>query len=185
VGYFGAGNSLIITDGGYVDNSVGVVGLNSSSSNNTVLVSGSGSVWSNGSHLSVGNIGSGNSLVISNSGQVVDGFGYLGYNSTSSSNTALVTDGGIWQNGSLYAGYLGSGNSLVVDGGSVLATNLTMGVDSATCNNLVQLDSGSDYRHRRGAQCRLGVAPRPVGSQRRRGTGGHALDHEYLRAIRS
>ncbi|MGA2605002.1 MAG: hypothetical protein ABSG14_12310 [Verrucomicrobiia bacterium] len=143
VGDFGAGNTLVVTDGGRVDNSLGIVGLNPTSSNNAVLVSGNGSVWSNGSYLSVGNLGSGNSLVISNSGQVVDGSGYLGYNSASSSNTVLVADGGIWQNGSLYAGYLGSGNSLVVDGGSVLATNLTMGLDSATCNNLVQLDSGS------------------------------------------
>jgi len=143
VGDSGAGNTLVVTDGGRVDNSLGIVGLNPTSSNNAVLVSGSGSVWSNGSYLSVGNLGSGNSLVISNSGQVVDGSGYLGYNSASSSNTVLVADGGIWQNGSLYAGYLGSGNSLVVDGGSVLATNLTMGLDSATCNNLVQLDSGS------------------------------------------
>jgi hypothetical protein len=43
----------------------------------------------------------------------------------------------------LHIGYQGASNSLVIAGGSVLATNLTLGLIATQCNNLVRLDSGT------------------------------------------
>ncbi len=148
VGYSGAGNSLVISNGGQVIDYVAVsagcfLGYGTGSRINSVLVTGPGSLWSVRTDLYVGYSGAGNSLVISNSAQVVDGDGYVGNGPSGSSNTVRVVGGGIWQNNSLYVGYAGSSNSMVVAGGSVLATNLVIGAASATCDNLVELDSGS------------------------------------------
>ncbi len=158
VGCRSPGNSLVISNGGTVfmgDNTGYIrcyVGGFLSSSNNSVRVTGPGSTWSGsypGSILGgsyffyVGDASAGNSLVISNGGQVVNFFGRVGDYSSSSNNTVRVTDNAIWQNNILYVGNQGSGNSLVVAGGSVFATNLVIGVASAGCDNVVQLDSGS------------------------------------------
>jgi T5SS/PEP-CTERM-associated repeat protein len=144
VGGSGAGNSLVISNGGQVvSGGTGYVGYYSGSSNNSVLVTGTGSVWSSSSSLFIGSSGPGNRLVISNGGRFVNSSGYVGSFSSSSNNSARVADGAIWQNNILYIGYQASSNSLAVAGGSVFATNLTIGFASATCDNLVQLDSGS------------------------------------------
>lgn len=144
LGQNGDNSSLVISNGGMV--AVGessFIGSAASSSNNNVLVTGSGSVWSNALSLDVGASGGANSVVISNGGQVVDSTGYVGENSGSSNNAVRVVDGGVWQNNAVYVGYQGSSNVLEVAGGSVGATNLTVGFSSALCNNLLQLDSGS------------------------------------------
>jgi T5SS/PEP-CTERM-associated repeat protein len=153
VGYSGARNSLIISNGGQVICNAGpllfnygcFMGHNSSSTNNKVLVTGPGSLWSTRLNLYVGYSGGGNSLVISNSGLVVNGDAYVGYNYPQSpfSNQVRVVDGAIWQNNTLQIGFQGRSNSLVVAGGSVLASNLTIGTVATTCDNQVQLDSGT------------------------------------------
>lgn len=142
VGDTGFGNSLVITNGGGVVSINSYIGYNTGTNNNAV-VSGSGSVWSNSSTLTVGSLGAGNSLVISNGGQVFDASGVVGSQLGGNSNRVRVVGGGLWQNGALTIGDRGSSNSLVIDGGSVLATGLTVGLESPTCDNLVELDSGS------------------------------------------
>jgi T5SS/PEP-CTERM-associated repeat protein len=142
VGDPGFGNSLVITNGGGVVSINSYIGYNAGTNNNAV-VSGSGSVWSNSSTLTVGSSGAGNSLVISNGGQVFDVSGVVGSQLGGSSNHVQVVGGGLWQNGALTIGDLGSSNSLVIDGGSVFATNMTVGLESPTCDNLVELDSGN------------------------------------------
>jgi len=82
-------------------------------------------------------------LVIQNDGLLSNGSGQLGYEVCSSNNSLGVFDGGVWRGGMLHVGDRASGNSLMVDGGTVLVTNLTVGVDSATCSNLVEVDGGS------------------------------------------
>jgi len=143
VGNAGHGNSLVISNGGTVLNANGWIGYTNGANNNAVLVTGSGSVWSNGLDLSVGVYGSGQSLVISNSGRVVNRTGYVGNNSDN--NIVRVADAAVWQSGGLVVGDSGSSNSIIVAGGTVLSTNLVVGLASATCDNLVELDSGSLY----------------------------------------
>jgi T5SS/PEP-CTERM-associated repeat protein/autotransporter-associated beta strand protein len=123
VGFFGSGNSLIISDGGTVANSFGYVGLSSSSSRNSVLVSGTNSLWTNSNTLYVGLGGSGNSVVISNGGTVANTEGSIGRVSNSTGNNVLVTGpGSLWTNsGSLFVGNEGSANRLVISNGGVVA----------------------------------------------------------------
>ncbi len=144
VGSDSAGNSLLINNQGAVVTYYGYVGGSYGSSNNSVLVTGPGSVWSN-YQVVVGYAGVGNSLVISNQGAVVSYYCDVGYGGYSSNNSVRVADGAVWRNGVLHVGNQGSSNSLAVAGGTVLATNLIVGVASVDCNNLVQLDSGSVF----------------------------------------
>jgi T5SS/PEP-CTERM-associated repeat protein len=144
VGYSGAYNTLTISNGGQVVNSTGYLGYNNSGGHhNSVLATGSGSVWTNRDSLYIGWGGWYNSLVLSNSGRVVNSTGYVGYNSNSNSNDVLVADAAVWQNDVLHVGEAGAGNFMIVAGGTVLATNLVVGFNSSTCDNWVELDSGS------------------------------------------
>jgi fibronectin-binding autotransporter adhesin len=149
VGAYASGNSLVVSNGGQLVSRGCNVGFGPKGSSNSVLVSGSGSVWSSPAGLTIGgsgdweNGGADNSLVVSNGGEVVNGGGCVGYDSGSSNNSVRVTDGGVWRNDALCVGCQGSSNSLVVAGGSVYAASLVVGAASATCDNLVQLDSGS------------------------------------------
>ena len=111
IGYSGAGNKLMIANGGAVYG--GQVGYNATSSNNTAVVSGVGSTWYNVGHIGV--YGSGNQLVIENGG-VAHG-GDLGYYGSSSNNVALVTGtGSIWYLGGAIGTY-GSYNELIISNG--------------------------------------------------------------------
>ena len=143
VGYSGAGNSLVIKDGGQVVDFDGGLGHNPSSSNNSALVTGAGSVWNN---YDMGLNNWGNSLVISNYGLVKT---FTGGNE-GTNNSIRVVDNGIWLGSMLSIGVTGSSNSLVIAGGAVFATNFAVGflpelewLPPAACDNFVQLDSGS------------------------------------------
>lgn len=144
VGQNGPSNSLVIAGGGRAFSAWGVAG-GSGSSNNSVLVIGLGSLWKNTGTVTIGATSSGNNLVISNGGMVICAANYSGCgNIGGTNNTARVVDGGVWQtSGSIYiggpqTGYTGSGNSLLVDGGTVVASNLFVG-----CGNLIQVDNGN------------------------------------------
>jgi len=104
VGDGGSANLLVVSNGARVVNSNGFVAAGVSGalgSNNTALVTGAGSIWSNRASLTVGVSGSGNRLTVSNGAMVSVGVGaFLGVNSTS------------------------TGNRLVVDGSTLLVTNV-------------------------------------------------------------
>ena len=152
IGNGGTDHSMTIANGGQVFSAGAVVGRlfgGGGSSNNSVLVTGAGSVWNNNGTLNVGSGANANSLVISNGGKVVcEAYpfrpsGCAVYGTTN--NTAMIVDGGVWQcNGTLSIGGCffeygdGLSNNLIVAGGSVFASNLTV-----CCDNLVQLDDGS------------------------------------------
>ena len=141
VGSSGAGNSMVISNGGAVVNSNGYIGREANSSNNSVLVTGTNSAWTNTGDLNVGNEGSSNSLVISSGGSVASLGNYGTIGNFSSNNTMLVTgNGSTWTNSNeLEVGYQGSSNSLVIsDGGRVVNSGLgTIGVNSFSSNNIV------------------------------------------------
>ncbi|HWX19085.1 MAG TPA: hypothetical protein VN578_04160 [Candidatus Binatia bacterium] len=141
-GYSGVGNSLVLSNGGWVSDDWGVVGYNTNSWNNQALVTGAGSVWSNVTAVFVGDFGSGNSLVIRDGGLVTDYWGLVGEEDCSSNNTVRVESGGTWRSQQVAIGDLGSHNALFVEGGLVFATSLTVGYAPLYCNNLLQLDSG-------------------------------------------
>jgi autotransporter family porin len=144
-GYQGGDNNLVITNGGAVFNgSSGFLLGGPFASDNKALVAGTGSLWSTTGGIFIGSHGDGNSLVISNGGRAVCSVGSVG-SSTGNSNSVLVTgSGSTWNNGSIaYVGNQGSGNSVTVAGGSMLAAGLVIGSASVTCDNFVQLDSGN------------------------------------------
>jgi autotransporter-associated beta strand protein/T5SS/PEP-CTERM-associated repeat protein len=123
VGYDGAGNSLVIADGGRVANAIGYIGYNSGASNNSVVVTGSNSLWSNSGSMYLGNYGPNGSLVISNGGTVADNYGWIGYNSGASNNSVVVTgSNSLWTNsGNVIVGQSGNGSSLVISNGGTVA----------------------------------------------------------------
>ena len=148
IGSSGPGNRLTIAGGGTVLCSNAYVGANSSSISNTVIVTDAESLWLVGLNLSIGESAF-NTMVISNGAQVVDATAVVGNaGSTSSSNSVLVTDSGLWQTGILTIGAGAGSNSVVVAGGSVVTTNLLIGVGPPSsfgtpCDNLLELDGGT------------------------------------------
>lgn len=144
LGYDGQNNSLTISNGARVDNLYGYIGVYDSSSNNTVLVTGTGSLLTNRSYLFVGGRGQNNSMTISEGARVDNLSGYIG--DLSSNNTVLVTGtGSQWLNRSnLFVGSYGQNNSLnISDGGSVYATDIIVGMDTSSTNNLLTLSGTS------------------------------------------
>ena len=144
IGYSGAGNSLVIRDGGRV-RGITTVGMNSSSSNNHVLVSDPGSVWSN-IDVYVGRFGSGNSLVISNGGRLVTGpggqeVGGIGWSSGGDNSMVVSDTGSVWYADFERVSIGGSSpnNSLSIrNGGQVIITTTgTIGASSVASNNSV------------------------------------------------
>ena len=161
LGYSGAGNSLIINNGGKVVSGSSYLGYyNASSSNNSAVVADTGSVWSNGSsYFYVGYVGAGNSLVISNGGQVLGyvGYCYLGGLSSSSNNSALVTgSGSVWNNSGNYLGIgiESGGNSLVIsNGGRMVSTDAVVGGPTqprSTNNTVCIVGAGSVWTNSAG-----------------------------------
>jgi T5SS/PEP-CTERM-associated repeat protein len=125
VGESGAANSLVITNGGTLINGQvsygGVIGLNTSASNNNVLVVGTGSSWSNRGNLTIGWNGANNSMAVMSGGQVVSSQGIVG--DVSSNNSAVVTgSGSTWSNsGDLIIGASGLSNTMVISNGATVA----------------------------------------------------------------
>jgi M6 family metalloprotease-like protein len=133
-------NSLLITDGAQLGDSIGYIGYATTSSNNTVLITGAGSIWSNSSTLYIGNSGAGNRLTVSNAAFVRNFSGYIGNGSSSSNNTVLVTGAGsIWSNSStLYVGNSGAGNRLTVSNAAFVRNSSGyIGNNSSSSNNTV------------------------------------------------
>ena len=100
LGYSGGGNPMVITNAGYVANSLGTyIAYNATSSSNRVLVTGTNSVLNCANFLELGYAGANNSLVISNGGQVFDSYSELGNNNTGTGNNVLITGtNSVWNN---------------------------------------------------------------------------------------
>jgi len=140
-------NSLMVRHGGQVSSGAVQPDLGFTSlakANNSVWVSDPGSKWqdtSSGLILGGDTDGPGNRLVISNQGQVVNLKAHVGF--LSDSNSVRIVDGGVWQSDILSVGFRGSSNSVVVAGGTLLSTNLIVGVRTQSWDNVLELDSGS------------------------------------------
>ena len=124
VGSWGAGNNLTIAGGAHVVDTYSIIGSSNASSNNLVLVTGTNSLWSNSASLVVGSSGPDNTFTVSAGAHAIDSYSIIGSsNNTSSNNSVLVTGpGSLWSNSiSLTIGGGGSGNSLVISYGGVIA----------------------------------------------------------------
>jgi T5SS/PEP-CTERM-associated repeat protein len=93
IGDSGPGNTLIITNGGRVENVEGYVGL--AANRNRVIVTGSNSVWNNSGFLYVGNAGSSNSLLIADGGAVRTTRLRVGFTVASAGNLITVSNGSL------------------------------------------------------------------------------------------
>jgi T5SS/PEP-CTERM-associated repeat protein len=124
---------LQITNSGVLSNRLGILGYETSASNNVAIVN--NGVWRNQDpalgNLYVGYNGSGNRLIVTNGGQVFCHIGELGIFASSSNNVAVVTGtGSVWSNEvSVAIGQNGAGNQLIVtNGGTVVDATGYLGV---------------------------------------------------------
>jgi T5SS/PEP-CTERM-associated repeat protein len=145
VGHGGAGNRLVVNDGGTVKSAYGAVGFGTDSTGNVAIVTGTNSLWSNGG-VFVGWFGAGNWLVVSNGAMLHSGGGSLGEDS-GGNNTAVVTGpGSLWSNtASLYVGKNGANNQLLVNNAATVftASSLLVGFNATATNNVVRNDGGN------------------------------------------
>lgn len=140
VGSNGAMSRLVVSNGGFVDNLIGVLGQTTASSNNTALITGNGSFWNNRNDLRIGNSAPNNQMIVSNGGWVASLNGALGASTGSSSNLVVVTgSGSVWSNVSgLTVGNFAPGNRLLIEaGGLVHCDNGLIGSIGAGSNNQV------------------------------------------------
>jgi T5SS/PEP-CTERM-associated repeat protein len=148
VGYVGAGNQLIVTNGGAVCSPNSYLGAFAFSSNNSVIVTGTGSLWVTTITFDIGDEGSGNSFTIKDGGLAIGG-AVLGNFPGSSNNTALVTGAGsVWSNtlDGVAVGGNGCGNSMTIsNGGLVLGLGLVGASPSSSNNSLLVTGTGSAW----------------------------------------
>ncbi|MCF7817574.1 MAG: autotransporter domain-containing protein [Kiritimatiellales bacterium] len=161
IGYGGSDNTVMVSDGGYVQSYGNIIGHKNTADRNKVLITGAGSRWDNESDLLVGWEGAFNSLEIDNGGLATNANGYIGYLFGSDQNSVSVSGlNSTWRNAAdVYIGYLGSSNHLfVADGGRVENVNAYIGFETLTpaapdlqplisCGNEVLVtDVGSEWR---------------------------------------
>jgi T5SS/PEP-CTERM-associated repeat protein len=149
LGYAGPGNSLVISNGGWVVAAGAKVGDASTSSGNNALITGAGSVWNNTGMCTIGSSGSSNKVTINKGGRLVSNFAVLGSLNSATNNSVLVSDSGsLWDDSATASeisfGVFGSGNSLIVtNGGQVLGYYAYFGRFSSGNSALVTGPSSS------------------------------------------
>src|SRR5207249_3720292 len=96
VGNFGAGNQLVATNGGLVQNTTGTLGNHVGANFNLARVTGTGSLWDNSGPLNIGSSGAFNQLVVSAGGAVrAAGRVILGNAAGATNNSVLATGGSL------------------------------------------------------------------------------------------
>ncbi len=150
LGYSGSFNQLTVSNAGVVINSsasvTNILGNQAPSLNNAIRVTGTNSFFLSRAQWRIGSRGSLNQLSVQNGGRVESGPCFLGESFDSSNNLAAVAGpGSVWSNtASVYVGYSGFGNQLfVTNGGTLTATNLFIGFNASSSNNLVTVTAGN------------------------------------------
>ena len=129
VGDFGVSNSLVISNGGLVEDYFGLVGEDDSGSNNSVFVE-PGGVWSN-QQLAVGDLGSQNALFVEG-GSVFATNMVVGYNSLYCNNLVQLDSGQIIVTNPTASGVLEVyDGSFVLNGGTLRVDTLIVTNDCA------------------------------------------------------
>jgi T5SS/PEP-CTERM-associated repeat protein len=158
VGYAGASNELVTTNGGVVADTDGYVGYTNAGfygpagpflqfgkgQANRVLVTGAGSTWTNSGSVFIGYQAYSNQVVITNGGLLRSSNSTLGFGLLSSNNVAIVTGSNVlaaaashWISlADLVIGNAGSGNQLAVSAAALVESrNGTLGSMSSSTNN--------------------------------------------------
>ncbi|MDW8309851.1 MAG: PEP-CTERM sorting domain-containing protein, partial [Verrucomicrobiales bacterium] len=134
VGYDGAGNQLIVSNGGAVVNSDGYLGYYSS--NNVATVGGNNARWVNSRDLYVGRSGDTNTLNIATGGSVIASNAYVGLNAGADGNRINVTGGNLYVTNAPGTGTLDiRRGTLTFDGGLVQVDRLVLSNGSASVFN--------------------------------------------------
>lgn len=168
VGGNDADNSLIIADGGQVDNLVGYIGHTASSSNNSALVTGAGAAWYSSMELSVGYVGASNTLTIADGGTVATPNAYIG-NISDGNQTIVSGMNSLLDASTLNVGYQGDGNRLLVtDGGMAESEVGTIGYWIGSDNNMATVQSNGSWNN----STELNVGEYGAGNQLVIGAGG-------------
>jgi fibronectin-binding autotransporter adhesin len=133
IGYTTIGNTLTISNGGTVSNTLGYIGQFAAA--NSAVVTGAGSSWQNLRDFAVGYgslaTGGRNRLTISDGGAVTNGAdSYIG--KSASNNVAVVTGtGSVWQSyGNFWMGFdpgMGNNSLTISNGGAVYTTRAIIG----------------------------------------------------------
>ncbi len=135
VGTNGSFNYFEINSGGSQTNDDGIVGDQSTASNNSVVVKDNNSSWENGGDLYVGNTGSVNQVTIKTGGHINSVHGFIGNDPVAGSNKVVVSDANsLWSNAqTLTIGAGGSFNQLIVTNGG--RVNSALGAQSSLVGN--------------------------------------------------
>ena len=157
VGNKHSGNSLVITNGGYVHSFVTIIGTGTQkntdeltgTSNNWALITGAGSQLDAG-ELLIGNVSSGNSLMISNGAKVTCSL-IASIGASGSSNSVIIdgtgslfSNAGSLELGSYSESNVSAGNTIVVTNGGTLASgSATIGSSTNSFGNSVVIAGGS------------------------------------------
>src|SRR5262245_45587687 len=110
---------MVISNGGRVVVTRGMLGGSAFGSGNSVLGTGSNSPWRNHPARHIGRVSVNNKLTIRNGGRVYSGRANIGVWDWATNNSVLVTDSGtVWDDSAtasdIVFGWLGSWNSLVI-----------------------------------------------------------------------
>lgn len=145
----GAGNQLIVTNGGRLVSALTTVG-GLPSFNDSVLVTGTNSTWVNtNDNLAVRNSSPGVGMVVANGGKFIGNGVFVGDTGSSSSNTVIVTGpGSSWTNlGALSIGGPNYGDQLVVSNGASLYTaNAIIGYPSGHNHSAIVTGTNSLWK---------------------------------------
>ncbi|MBM3891452.1 MAG: hypothetical protein FJ388_20255, partial [Verrucomicrobia bacterium] len=145
VGANSAFNGLIITNGGVLTSAGGVIGNTALASNNNAWVTGVGSLWSNSGSLLVGATGAFNNLMINNGGTVLATNIVVGFDPNSTGNSIVVSGGNLWATNGAGGGALDvRRGALTINSGTVTVNRLyaTNGALSVVNFNGGTLNSG-------------------------------------------
>jgi T5SS/PEP-CTERM-associated repeat protein len=151
LGFTGASNLLIVTDGGALADNTAYIGTSAGTGfGNQAIIEGPHSLWTNGSDFYVGLGSARNQLVISNGARLFNAYGIIGYGSGANSNTVVVTGAdSLWTNRSdVYVGWSGqSCQLLIANGAAVVSVNSSIAAQSSSVSNkVVVTDPGSLWK---------------------------------------
>jgi autotransporter family porin len=165
VGYYGSGNTLIVSNGAMLQAQSCSLGFQPGSSNNTAIVTGQGSIVRTSGNVNLGDAGSNDQLVIRDGAAVIYGIsapkeiggggiffaGNVGGTTADvGDNSVLVTDpGSIWStSSSLEVGATSYDNSLIIsNGGHVINGHAYLGSSVLTNNTAVVTGAGSLWKN--------------------------------------
>jgi len=134
IGEVGSDNHLVVSNGGAVISTEGVIGWDSTTTNNMAVVIDEGSIWRNEGDLLIH--GGGNRLVVGEGGTVIASNVYVSFGLADKLNSIEIFGGNLLAtNGTVIAGAASTGE-INISNGVVLAQKLYVGYTNGTVGTL-------------------------------------------------